>query len=248
MQEFNKSQIVLLCGAVLADSAVESGTVGYSTTSIEAGKFYMIATQFQGVNGTAGTIAINDLVKLTNVTPGTFSTRTTTAPHIQVWNGSGYKHYYYISDATLADSTKGNAWASARSATTDTIELGKAFWFTAISVESDADPSKSVSVGDSAFVMVGNPFPTALTFDMLTTTGITPGTFATRTTAAPHIQVWNGTGYKHYYYISDATLPDSTKGNAWAAARSAATGTLAEVGQGFWVQSATAGTLTMTLR
>ena len=214
----------------------------------------MVVAQFKTTGAETDEIAINDLVKLTNVTPGTFSTRTTAAPHIQVWNGTGYTHYFYISDATGGEAS--GCWARTKAKATEKISLGKGFWFSAPSVEdgavatfagevkSDAN-TKEIAIGNTEFVIVGNPFPVDLTFEKMTTKGLIPGTFSTRTTTAPHMQVWNGTGYTHYFYISDAT--GGSASGSWARTKAAATGVFAKVGEGFWIQSASEGSITISL-
>lgn len=214
----------------------------------------MVVAQFKTTGSSTDKIAINDLVKLTNVTPGTFSTRNTTAPHIQVWNGTGYTHFFYISDATGGDAS--GCWARTKAKATETIDLGKGFWFSAPVVEdgavatfagevkSDAN-TKEIAIGDTEFVIVGNPFPTDLTFEMMTTKDLVPATFSARNTDAPHMQVWNGTGYTHYFYISDATGGDAS--GAWARTKAKATGVFARVGEAFWIQSASQGSITISI-
>ena len=80
----------------------------------------------------------------------------------------------------------------------------------------------------------------------LATSGITPGAYDTMETDAPCIMIYNGVGYDCYYYISDAFDAGGNEVTAWAnGLGDAMTGTLAKVGEAFWVRSGSAGTLTI---
>ena len=213
----------------------------------------MIGTQFKGVGESTDVIPISKLCAVSGVEAAPFASRNN-GLQLQVYNGSGYTIYYYISDATGAT---GPCWANTRRPVADTVTLplGSAFWLkTPLSVSENASvtvagevktDAKTVttSVGNSEWTQVANPFPTDLTVDMISTEGLTPATFATRN-SGPQIQVYTGSGYTIYYYISDAT---GATGPCWANTRRPASGTIAAAGKGFWVKSSTAGSLTFTL-
>ena len=230
-----------------------ANTVGFNTITVEAGKWYMIGTQFKGIGEASGEIAINDLVKLSNVPASTFSKRTTDAPQIQFWNGTTYAYYYYISDAS---SQTEPVWATGKTKATAKFPLGKGFWFKAPpSVDTGATmtfagevmldaTSIDIDIGTTEWVMISNPFPTELTWDMITTSGVQPSTFSKRTTEAPQMQVWTGDTYKYYYYISDASGQSEP---VWASGKTKASGVAAAIGGAFWVKSSTAGKLTISL-
>ena len=241
-----------LCATV--GLAIESAnTVGYNTTSVAADSWYMVATQFKGVGQTTDVMPVNQLCGVSGIDAVTFANRNN-GLQIQVYNGTGYTIYYYISDATGAT---GPVWANTRRPVADTvtIPLGSAFWLkTPATVGADASvtvagevktdaKTKTIDVGASEWTQVANPFPTDLTIEMITTTGLTPATFATRN-SGPQIQVYNGSGYTIYYYISDAT---GATGPVWANTRRPSTGKIANAGQGFWVKSSSAGSLTFTM-
>ena len=259
-RKMNMKKIMLIAAAaaglaVMADG-VESGIVGYNTISIAANSWYLIGTQFKDVTSETDAIPINKLCSVNGVEAGTFANRND-ALQMQVYNGTGYTTYYYISDATGAT---GPCWTNTRRALADTVTLplGSAFWMkTPVTVQDGANvlvaggvkmdaTTKDVSVGASEWTQVANPFPVELTLGSLTTSGLTAGTFANRNNA-PQIQVYNGVGYTTYYYISDAT---GATGNTWTNTRRALADTtvLASVGQGFWVKSSVVGTLTFALQ
>jgi hypothetical protein len=245
-----------LCATVGLSNSVESANVvGYMTTAIEGNKWYLIGTQFKGVGKATDEIPINNLCSITGVEPATFATKNT-GLQIQVYNGVGYTIYSYISDATGAT---GPCWTNSRRplADTVTIPLGTAFWLktpatvsegasitVAGAVKTDAT-SVTVTVGENEWTQVANPFPTDLTISMITTEGLTPATFATKN-SGPQIQVYNGVGYTIYSYISDAT---GATGPCWTNTRRplADSSVIAQAGKGFWVKSASSGTLTISL-
>ena len=252
-------------GLVAMADGVESGVVGYTTMSLadttNEGKYYIAGCQFSDTTTAGEDIPVRKLCTLADVTPGTYRTRNTDAPQLQLWTGNGYTTYYYISDANLVAGGSGTAWASGRNEAPDSAKftIGNAFWLylpkgtvTGSGSATFAGSvnlellSKTFDVGNTEYIMMLNPYPVDLTFDMITTQGLTPRTYRNRNTDAPQIQVWTGAGYNTFYYISDATLADSTKGTAWASGRNAATGVVAGVGCGFWVKSATTGTITIS--
>lgn len=244
-------------GLVAFGEGIESAnTVGYNTTSVAADSWYMIATQFKGIGQVTDVIPVNQLCTVKGIDATTFSTRNDGA-QIQVYNGVGYTIYYYISDARNAT---GPCWTSSNRALADTvtIPLGTAFWLkTPATVGADASitvagevktdaTTVTTPVGASEWTQVANPFPTDLTLGMITTTGLTAQPFANRNSGA-QIQVYNGVGYTIYYYISDAR---NATGPCWTTSNRAAADTtvVATAGQGFWVKSSEAGSLTFTLQ
>ena len=216
----------------------------------------MVGTQFKGVGQTDGVIPVNQLCQVSGVDAVPFASRNN-GLQIQVYNGSGYTTYFYISDATGAT---GPCWTNSRRPLADsvTINLGSAFWLkTPATVAANATATiagevkmdaktATVAVGSAEWTQVASPFPVDLTMGMITAEGLTAGTFADRNNA-PQIQVYNGSGYTTYFYISDAT---GATGPCWTNSRRplAENSVIAAAGKGFWVKASMAGTLTFTLK
>ena len=225
--------------------------MGYNTIGLEANKWYLVAPQFKDVAAETETIDLLSNMTITGIQPVLFADRAN-GSQIQIYNpaSSGYTIYYYISD-----SKNGTAWARTKNnvPTTMPITLGEGFWLkvgttdasASLSVKGSvkAETEKSVNIGaDGEWQILCNPYPMALTWDNIVTSGIVAAPFADRATQCTQIQVFNAAaqGYTIYYYISD-----SKNGTAWARTKNnVASGTLAEIGQAFWVKSPTAGTLT----
>ena len=248
--------ITIVCATVSLAELASANIVGYTTTPIEGNKWYMIGTQFKGVGQGNSVIPVNQLCNVTGVDAVPFETRNN-GLQIQVYNGSGYTTYFYISNATGAT---GPCWTNSRRPLADsvTVNLGSAFWLkTPASVAANASATiagevktdattASATVGESEWTQVACPFPVDLTMGMISTEGLTPGTFADRNNA-PQIQVYNGSGYTTYFYISDATEATAP---CWTNSRRplAETATVAAAGKGFWVKASMSGTLTFTMK
>ncbi len=256
-----------LAAAFAATADIESAnTVGYTTRSVVQGNFYLIAVQFSETGAASEGADLNALIKLSSeFTPGTYADDFVGAPDIQVLNatGTGYKHYYYISDAT-DDNDKElgyNCWADSDGyalTDADKLALGKGFWLKAtatgtITVMGDVagSASKVISFPANQFFIMANPFPKATSFADVITSGITTSTYAADFAGASDIQVLNAsaTGYKHYYYISDATddNDDEVGYNCWADSDGyILSGTQVEAGASFWIKANAAGTMGFT--
>ena len=101
--------------------------VGYSTTALSADSWYMVGTQFKGVGQTDGVIPVNQLCQVSGVDAVPFASRNN-GLQIQVYNGSGYTTYFYISDATGAT---GPCWTNSRRPLAENSVIaaaGKGFW------------------------------------------------------------------------------------------------------------------------
>ena len=257
-----------------ADGVESANVVGYQTVNVKAGQWYMVAAQFQGCAETTAQVALPDLITTTCTpgASGDFSDPTwNNAPAIQILNeeGTGYKYYFYINDAGI-DGSDSDPWSATGWASLDDglltnvkVNLAKGFWFKAMT-DGTITCSGQVCAADSferaipagQWEIVSNPFPTAIGLADVVTTGFTPGAsgdFSDPTwNNAPAIQILNneGTGYKYYFYINDAGI-DGSDSDPWSATGWASlddglltTGTQLGVGQAFWINSKTAGTLT----
>ena len=260
-------------GAVQADGITSANTVGYSSQSVVAGQFYMVAVQFADVQASADVANFNSFIT-TTCAPGEYGDGTDfsfgNAPQIQVLNsdGLGYTKYYYISDAYDANDNpvSGNCWADDGgyiATAADAQALSKGFWFKSaengtINCSGQVSATSEIQNSPTAnqFNIVANPYPVALGLNSAGTAGFTPGAYGDGTDFsfgnAPQIQVLNsdGLGYTKFYYISDAydSNDNPVSGNCWADDGGyIVTGTQVPVGQSFWVKSASAGTFTFSL-
>lgn len=223
----------------------------------------MIAVQFNKAGEATGKVDMNDLIKLSSeIIPGEFDKDFVGAPEIQVFNGTAYDMYYYISDATDDDDEPlgFNCWADGdgyQLKDADKLNLGKGFWFKSAQAgtitvlgEVKAEADAVVAFPGNKFDIIANPFPKAFSFADVTTTGVTPGEFDADFVGASEIQVFNGTAYDMYYYISDATDSDDEPVgyNCWADGDGYILNGVNQVGAGasFWIKANGAGTMGFT--
>ena len=261
--------------------AIESAnTVGYTTADVPKGEFGQLAVQFEKTGG--GNATVDQLFKgtITGVEAEFDSNWEVTsesqqaAPQIQVWTGSGYKYYYYFSNAFDPSLNNGQggeiaAWADGNFGVvaTDTLAPGQAAWMKATTANShiiqagqvyDGSYEKSCPKGE--FIMIANTMPTDLDLNNSTQiefAGLTAVTAdfdsnwevtSESQQAAPQIQVWTGSGYKYYYYFSNAFDPSLNNGQggettAWADGNFGVVITeKIPTGQGFWLKATTSAT------
>ena len=237
--------------------------VGYTTKAVEAGKFYLIGTQFdEASTASAGSIDMNDLLKLSGtITAGLYDDDFATAPQIQVLSASGgYTRYYYISDGTddKDDELGYDCWCDKDGyelTAAAKLALGKGFWFkspvangtiTAAGQVSEA-ASTALNFEANKYAILCNPYPAAVALQSLTTSA-TPGLYDDDFATAPQIQVLSTSGgYTRYYYISDGTddNDDELGYNAWCDKDGyELEGTQIEAGAAFWIKAPAAGTVT----
>ena len=230
--------------------------VGYAASKeIAANTFSLGTTPFTAVG--TDIVKVQDMLIPTGVTAPSFSQRTK-ALQLQVWNGSGYTMYYYVSDAYIEDTDEEvTGWADkGGDYTSATIAPGTGYWYkypeggSSFALSGQVPEAESISKNVSeSFNLFGNPYPVSLNLDKVTTS-VTAPSFSQRTKAL-QLQVWNGSGYTMYYYVSDAYIEDTDEEvTGWADKGGDNVGqTSFDVNYGFWVRSqgGEAGTLTFTL-
>ena len=256
------SAAAVAAGAMAVESA---NTVGCSTINLTAGKWYMVGIQFEEVGGESSTIKLDDLIKLTGVTASSWEDQDTDAAEIQYFNGVGYNHFYYISDAfafgTETELGK-NCWAEEGVEAAFAKAPGEGFWFHAtakaigenatLTVKGEVKEGASATVDFTAnkWKIISNPFPVAVDLNDVITTGVTASTWENQEEEAAEIQYFNGVGYNHFYYISDAfafgTETELGK-NCWAEEGVQTGGASIPVGGSFWMLSKQNGSLTFSL-
>ena len=262
-------KLMFVAAAAIASSAfcIESAnTVGYTAKAVEAGKYYLIGTQFDKAGtDSAGSIDMNDLIKLSStIEAGLYDDDFATAPQIQVLSAAGgYNKYFYISDGTdETDAELGyDCWCDGGGYELDDtakLALGKGFWFTSPVANGTITTAGQVSEMASAtlnfpadkFTILCNPYPVAVALQSLTTTA-TPGTYEDDFDTAPQIQVLSAAGgYNKYFYISDGTdeNDDELGYNAWCDGGGyELEGTQIDAGAAFWITAPVAGSVTFSL-
>ena len=247
---------------VAAADIVSANIVGYSTKSIDAGKYYLIGVQFNKTGADAGSISMDDLISLpATVAPGTYDADFAGAPEILVLNAAGgYNKFYYISDATDDNDVPlgYNCWADMDGyelKPADKLALGKGFWFksaTAGTITVAGEVSAAVDAVQSfpanQYYIMSNPFPKAFSLADVTTTGVTPGEYDADFAGASEVLVLNAAGgYNKFYYISDATDDnDAPVGyNCWADMDGYILNGVNQLqaGESFWIKGNAAGSL-----
>ncbi len=243
-----------------------ANTVGYTSQAIAADTYYLIGTQFETVGGTAATIAFDDLISMSGVSACSYDNQETDGAEIDILAGNGYVPYYYISDAYDADdkAVGHDCWAKDGYECTaaNAQSLGTGFWLkvpaAAISGTAtlktcgqvNAAQTLTVSFpGNNVFALISNPFPVATGLQNVTTTGVTACAYDDQETDGAEIDVLAGNGYVPYYFINDAYDADDKAVNhdCWAKDGYECTGTQISAGEGFWIKSPSAGSLTFAL-
>ena len=254
-------------GLVAFGDGIESAnTVGYTSKAVEAGKFYLIGTQFDKTGGeSAGSIDMNDLIKLSStIAAGLYDDDFATAPKISVLNAAGgYANYFYISDGTDEndDELGYDCWCDKDGYELDDsakLTLGKGFWFSSPSTSGTITAAGQVSEMASVmlefpadkFTILCNPYPVAVALQSLTTSA-TPGLYDDDFATAPKISALNAAGgYNNYFYISDGTdeNDDELGINAWCDKDGyELEDTQIEAGAAFWISAPVAGSVTFSL-
>jgi len=244
-----------ICGSLLA---VESANiVGYAASKeIAANTFSLGTTPFTAIG--SDLVKVQDMLVPNGVAAVSYSQRTTKALQLQVWNGTGYTFYYYLSDAydEVADEEV-EGWADGNGDyTAATIAPGTGYWYkyptSASSYTLPGQVSEAASITKNvsdAFNLYGSPYPVKLNLKNLSTT-VPAVPYSQRTTKALQLQVWNGTGYTFYYYLSDAYDEDADEEKeGWADGNGDyVEETVADVNYGFWARSlGGSGTITFEL-
>ena len=113
-----------VAAAGLAFGIESANTVGYQTVTCQPNTWYLFGAQFESTSGSSMTIQ--------QFLQGAYeaTSDTLTSPEIQMWNGSSYDHYYFMSTAYDEDLNEyNNVWADmGGDYTTYSIPAGEGFW------------------------------------------------------------------------------------------------------------------------
>ena len=216
--------------------------------TITAGKVSLGTSPFAKVG--TDTVAIQDMLK-SSAPAVPYSKRNTDAVQLQVWNGSNYTFYYFLSDAYVEESDEEvEGWAKGNGDYADAaIAPGTGYWYLVPKSDSTFNLPGQVLNADSVtkdvfatkLNLVGSPYPVVLDLKDLTTT-VPAKPYSQRNTAALQLQVWNGSNYTFYYYLSDAydeVLDDEFEG--WAKGNGdLVKGQVVDPSYGMWAKSPSA--------
>jgi hypothetical protein len=223
-----------------AADVVSSNIVGYEKVNLSKNTYFLSGSQFVKVGGGAGTL--NDLFAGADIP---FDTEVLTL------NASGsYDHFYYLEeayDAVSDDFIQG--WGDgSEEYVTDPIPPGTGFWVKApadysLTQAGEVVSSDSITIDVPAgqLVMIANPFPEGFNPNAVTWSANLP--------YDTEIMTLNASGsYDHFYYLEeayDAVSDDFIPG--WGnGSEEYVTENIASFGQGIWIQSTEAISLTIT--
>ena len=180
---------------------------------------------------------------------------------LKVWTGGGYTTYGWLDgddgDTMMSDASYNNKWVDIYtwSLSSEFVPAGQGFWIDA-SIPSTVTFAGQVLNADTSNVtvesglnLICNPYPQAISVQDIKTAdlpGVTEeGAFETQ------LKVWTGGGYTTYGWL-DADDGESMMGDAAYSSKWVDIYTweisdiVIEAGQGFWINSDTAGTVTFT--
>lgn len=237
-------------------------TVGYNTVTVEAGKWYMLAPQFEDVaNPGQDTIDLLKTLTTTGIKAQTYANRLK-GSEIQVYNPAtkGYTHYYYVQSGSGASAV--TQWRSSPAVPSSfPVKVGSGVWLHVVELDGETATltfngqvksattfTKNVGGDNGEWDIISNPYPVALTLGMLTTEGLTAQTYANRLKGS-EIQVYNPatSGYTHYYYVQSGSGASIVKQWRNTPAAPADSTVLVGVGGSVWIHALDEGTLTFTL-
>ena len=221
---------------------VSSNIVGYEKLSLTANSFIMSAVQFVSVGGNAGTMS--DLFTATDIPYGSEARF--------VGDDGNYEFLEYVDEAydePNDDFVPG--WADRDGyLITDVKTPGTGFW---VKASEDYDLVQSGQVVDTAsatvtipagmFVMASNPYPVAFNPNATTVN------WGSNLAYGTELRVLNASGqYVFYEYVDEAyDEPNDDFVPGWADRDGyLVNGDIADVGQGFWIKSENAITITFT--
>ena len=239
--------LVAIAAAIPLVAVESANVVGYTSTTCEAGKWYLIGCNFEAVSGSG--VSIQDLVK--GLTPGSDASD---SPTIQYWDGSKLQTLCFL-DFVWSDDAGDfvEAWADplAGDMATFTVDPGFGCWIKLPSagtftcsgqvVAADETP-KSVTIN---WQLMSNPYPVALSVNSAAfdCSELAPGSDASD---SPTIQYWDGEKLQTLCYL-DFVWSDDAGDFVYAWADPLA-GDYSAVSfppcTGFWIKGSAAGTIT----
>ena len=231
-------------GFVAFGDGIESAnTVGYQTFTCQPNTWYLLGAQFESTSGSS--LTIQQFIQGAYVA----ANDTATAPEIQMWNGNSYDHYFFLSAAYDDDLNEyENVWANGvGDYTTLAINPGDGVWFkqkgsSAIEITIAGQvletSTETFALPANQWKCLSNPYPEALALNGNKANWASILTAASDTATAPEIQMWNGSSYDHYFFLSAAYDDDLNEyENVWANGVGDYTTYAIPAGEGFWIKN-----------
>lgn len=229
-----------LAGAVFAQ--VQSvNIVGYTTETTPVASYKMLGVVFTPVGDPSGTSSFTSLVT------GAFAA----GDEVQflLANGTYKVLNYYVGNLISADFTQFNltGWGQGGIQADHLLKSGEAFWIktgAAVGVvqagQVQIAANNQITTPAAAYTMVSAPYPVGYNLSALTFTGVQAGDEA-------QFLLANGTYKVFNYYVGNLISSDFTQFNltGWGQGGIQADQAIAS-GEGFWVKTAAATTITFT--
>lgn len=227
--------VATLCASV---QAVESANVvGYTSATLEANKFYLIAAQFQDTTGTS--VDLQDFIKSSDMA-GSADFDDETAPNLKIWNGNNYDDYFFWAEDYFGEE---NVWCDGGMKVDDvSVDIGNGAFLKVknactITVAGQVAAAATLKVPLTAgvFNLIANPYPIA--FDINGTawdckTALPAGTQQEDETS-PNIKIWNGSSYEDYYFWAEDYFGEE---NVWCDSGMKAENVVIQPLHGFWLK------------
>ena len=214
-----------------AAEVVSSNIVGYTKVSVPAG-LSIIGQNFSAVGG--GDCNIQTIRGEGLSDGGT--------DMLQLWTGSGYDYCYYYSAADDINGDGSAAWGDESWTAVDlSIGSGTGMWMQS---QQDATIVFAGEVGEgntkafsAGLTLASQTIPMDINIQDVQGEGLADG-------GVDMIQIWNGSSYDYYYYYSAADDINGDGTAAWGDESWTPVDVTLYAGQGFWLQTQGAGTLT----
>ena len=208
MKKLIMMSAVMLCGALFAEgeALTSKNIVGYTSTEVEGGKYYLIASQFQ--NTDSSDIFLEDFVSSSDMKGGEVC-EPDTCPVLQLWDGDAYEHYYFLEEDIMGEKrvwSKSLCFAVPPKEVRVNLGVG-AFIQTVndctitVAGQVASKDAYAIPVFPDSFNLICNPFP--MSFD-LNDEKLNFGEFLVGEDGfnGPNIKVWDGDDYRDFYYVS----------------------------------------------
>ena len=228
-----------------AAEVVSSNIVGYSKVTLQPG-LTMLGNSFQSVGSTDATLDVSGITAV-GLSGGDM---------LRFWNGQKFENINYYSAAdeggVYTDGTYetclGPGWGDDNQVAVEfDVETGSGFWLqnaatATITISGEVPSVNTVSVR-AGLTMVSSPLPIIVDIADITADNLKGGDMA---------RFWNGSSYENINYYgaadeggvySDGTY-ETCLGPGWGDDNQIAVRKTIDMSQGFWIQAATASTLT----
>ena len=245
-----KKLIAIALAAMLAPAwgaeVVSSNIVGYQKLDLRNG-FTIVGSQFLNVG--ADTKDIQELVASDTDMVG-LDANLNFQTELRVWSGTGYDIYGWDSEGDPEVAGSDHKWVNGDlQVMAFDIPVGEAVWIKSPAAASitlsgevpeGTTQSQEIKVG---FNLIANPFPVATSVQDIQLSDEIPG-LDENLNFQTELRVWSGTGYDIYGWDSEGDPEVAGSDHKWVNGDLQVVDVTIPMGQGFWIKSTTAGTVT----